>query len=84
MSRACAASSDIDLSSDDTSSSKEDENVMHKKDDFTGLCLMTNGGSLWNVSNSDSDVSEDLSFESLSIKVAEQENALCNQDKLIC
>jgi hypothetical protein len=33
---------------------------------------------------SDSDVSDDLSFESLSLRVAELENALCNQDKLIC
>jgi hypothetical protein len=31
-----------------------------------------------------SDVSEDLSFESLSLKIAELENALCNQDKLLC
>jgi hypothetical protein len=45
---------------------------------------MTKGGSSQNVSNSDSDVSEDLSFESLSLKVAELENALCNQDKLLC
>jgi hypothetical protein len=35
-----------------------------------------------NASNSDSDVSDDLSFESLSLRVAELENALCNQDKL--
>jgi hypothetical protein len=33
---------------------------------------------------SDSDVSDDLSFESLSLKVVELENALCNQDKLLC
>jgi hypothetical protein len=33
---------------------------------------------------SDSDVSDDLSFESLSLRVAELENALCNQDKLLC
>jgi regulator of replication initiation timing len=45
---------------------------------------MAKGGSSHNVSNSDSDVSEDLSFKSLSLKVAELENALCNQDKLIC
>jgi hypothetical protein len=31
----------------------------------------------------DSDVSDDLSFESLSSKVVELENALCNQDKLL-
>jgi hypothetical protein len=43
---------------------------------------MTKGGSSLNVS--DSNVSEDLSFESLSLKVGEFENALCNQDKLFC
>jgi hypothetical protein len=32
----------------------------------------------------DSDVSDDLSFESLSLRVAELENALCNQHKLLC
>jgi hypothetical protein len=32
----------------------------------------------------DSDVSDDLSFDSLSFKVMELENALCNQDKLLC
>jgi hypothetical protein len=32
----------------------------------------------------DSDVSDDLSFESLSSKVVELENALCNQGKLLC
>jgi hypothetical protein len=45
---------------------------------------MTKGGSSWNVSDSDSDVSEDLSFESLSLKVTKLENVLCNQDKLLC
>jgi hypothetical protein len=33
---------------------------------------------------SDFDVSDDLSFESLSLRIAELENALCNQDKLLC
>jgi hypothetical protein len=33
---------------------------------------------------SDSDISDDLSFESLSSKVVELENALCNKDKLLC
>jgi hypothetical protein len=33
---------------------------------------------------SDFDVSGDLSFESLSLRIAELENALCNQDKLLC
>jgi hypothetical protein len=32
----------------------------------------------------DSDVSNDLSPEDLSLRVAELENALCNQDKLLC
>jgi hypothetical protein len=31
--------------------------------------------------DSDSDVSDDLSFKSLSLRVTELENALCNQDK---
>jgi hypothetical protein len=46
------------------------------------LCLI--GKSLSNNSDSDSDVSNDVSFESLSSKVIELENALCNQDKLLC
>jgi hypothetical protein len=33
---------------------------------------------------SDSDVSEDISIESLSLRVVELENALCNQDKMLC
>jgi BRCT domain type II-containing protein len=37
-----------------------------------------------NDSNSDSNVNDDLSFESLSSKVVELENVLCNQDKLLC
>jgi hypothetical protein len=83
MSRACATLSDFDFSSNDSSSSEEDEKVKCKKGDFTGLCLITRGGSSWNVSDSDSDVSEDLSFECLSLKVVELENALCNKDKLL-
>jgi hypothetical protein len=63
MSRACAALSDFDFSSDDSSSSEEDEKPKSKKDDFTGLCLM--GKSSRNISDSDSDVSNDLSPESL-------------------
>jgi hypothetical protein len=42
------------------------------------------GKSLRNTSDSDSDVSDDLSFESLSLRIAELENGLCNQDKLLC
>jgi hypothetical protein len=42
------------------------------------------GKSSRHISNSDSDVSEDSSPESLSLRVVELENALCNQDKLLC
>jgi hypothetical protein len=60
MSRACAALSNFDFSSEDSSSSKEDVKVKRKQGDFTGLCLM--GKSSRNIS--DFDVSDDLSFES--------------------
>jgi hypothetical protein len=82
MSQACAVLSDLDLSIDDSSSSEEDEKVKCKSGDFTGLCLM--GKSLRHISDSDFDVSDDLSPKSLSLRVVELENALCNQDKLIC
>jgi hypothetical protein len=49
--------------------------------DFTDLCLM--GKSSRHISDSDSDVSDDSSPEGLSLRVAEPENALCNQDKLL-
>jgi hypothetical protein len=78
----CAVLSNFDFSSEDFSSSEEDEKPKCKKGDFTGICLM--GKSSRNVFDSDSDVSDDLSFESLSLKVVELENALCNQDKLLC
>ncbi len=54
MSRACAALSNFDFSSEDSSSLEEDEKVNHKKKegDFTGLCLMTKGGSSRNNSDS--------------------------------
>jgi hypothetical protein len=81
MSRACAALSDLDFSSDDSSSSEEDERPKHKTGDFTDLCLM--GKSSWHISDSDSDVSDDSSLEDLSLRVAEHKNALCNQDKLL-
>jgi hypothetical protein len=42
------------------------------------------GKSFRNISNSDSDVSDDLSPESLSLRVIKLENTLCNQDKLFC
>jgi hypothetical protein len=82
MSRACAAVSDLNFSSDDSSSSEEDERPKRKTSDFTGVCLM--GKSLRHISDSDSDVSDDSSPESLSSRVIELENALCNQDKLLC
>jgi hypothetical protein len=74
--------SDFDFSSEDSSSSKEDEKVKCNKDDFTSLCIM--GKSSRNASDSDSDVSDDISFECLSFSVAELENALCNKDMLLC
>jgi hypothetical protein len=40
MSRACATLSNLDFSSDNSSSSEEDEMPKRKTDDFTGLCLM--------------------------------------------
>jgi hypothetical protein len=82
MSRVCATISDLDFSSDDSSSSEEDEKVKHKPGDFTVLCLM--GKSSRNISDSDSDVSDDLSPGGLSLRVIELENAFCNQDKLLC
>jgi hypothetical protein len=42
------------------------------------------GMSSRNIPDSNSNVSDDLSFESLSLRVAELENILCNQDKLLC
>jgi hypothetical protein len=80
MSQACVALSDLDFSSDDSSSSEDDEKVKRKPGDFTGLCLM--GKSSRYIS--DSDVSDNLSPESLSLRVVELENALYNQDKLLC
>jgi hypothetical protein len=65
MSRACAVLSDLDISSDDSSSSEEDESPNHKTGDFTGLCLM--GKSSWHIFDSDSDVSDDSSPEGLSL-----------------
>jgi hypothetical protein len=76
----CAALSDLDFSSDDSSSSEEDEKPKRKTGDFFGLCLM--GKSLQHIS--DSDVSDDSSPESLSLRIVELENALCNQEKLLC
>jgi hypothetical protein len=76
MSQLCAALSDFDFSSDDSSSLEEDEKVKRKQGDFTDLCLM--GKSSRNIFDSDSDVSDDLSHESVSLRITELENALCN------
>jgi hypothetical protein len=80
MSRAYAALSDLDFSYDDSSSSEEDKKVKRKPGDFTGLSLM--GKSSWHIS--DSDVSDDLSPDGLSLRVVELENVICSQDKLLC
>jgi hypothetical protein len=82
MSRACAAFNDLNFSSDDSSSSEQDEKLKRKTGDFTSLCLM--GKSSRHISDSDSNVSDDSSPESLSFRVIKLENALCNQDKLLC
>jgi hypothetical protein len=74
--------SNFDFSSDDSSSSEEDEKVKRKQGDFIDLCLI--GKSLRSIPDSDSNVSDDLSFEDLSLRIAELENALYNQDKLLC
>jgi hypothetical protein len=42
------------------------------------------GKFLNNISNSNSDVSDDLSSESVSLRIIKLEKALCNQDKLLC
>jgi hypothetical protein len=75
--RSCAALSNFDFLSYDSSSSEEDEKVKCKQGDFTGLCLM--GKSSRNISDSNFNVSDDLSLDSISLKVVELENALCNQ-----
>jgi hypothetical protein len=41
------------------------------------------GKSSWHISDSDSNVSDDSSPEGLSLRVAELENDLCDQDKLL-
>jgi hypothetical protein len=41
------------------------------------------GKSSRHISDFDSDISDDASLEGLSLRVAEVENALCNQDKLL-
>jgi regulator of replication initiation timing len=61
---------------------EEDERPNHKTGDFTGLCFMRKSSRC--IFDSDSDVSDDSSPESLSSRVIELDNALCNQDKLLC
>jgi hypothetical protein len=73
---------DFDFSSDDSSCSEKDEKVKRNQGDFTGLCLM--GKSSRNISDSDSDVSDDQSPDSHSLRVVKLKNSLCNQDKLLC
>jgi hypothetical protein len=65
---------DFDFSSEDSSRSEDDEKLKRKPGDFTGLCLT--GKSSRNASNSDSNVSDDISFKSLSLKVTELVNVL--------
>jgi hypothetical protein len=67
MSRACAALSDFNFSDDDSFSSEEDEKVKSKQGDFTGVYLM--GKFSRSNPDSNSDVSDDLSFESLSLRI---------------
>jgi hypothetical protein len=75
--------SDINFSSEDSSSSEENEKVNYKKeDDFTRLCLITKGGSSRN--DSDSDVSDDLTYDGLSSKLHKLEDALCSQENFLC
>jgi hypothetical protein len=45
---------------------------------------LPHGKSSRHIFDSDSDVIDDLSPDGLSLRVIELENALCNQDKLIC
>jgi hypothetical protein len=66
MSQACAALRDLDFTSDDSSSSKEDEKAKCKPGDLTGLCLM--GKSSRHIFDSDSDVSDDRSLDGLSFE----------------
>jgi hypothetical protein len=82
MSLVCAALSHLDFSSDDSSISEEEDKVKCKSGDFTGLCLM--GKSSQHISDSNSDVTDDLFPEGLSLRVVELENALCDQDMLLC
>jgi hypothetical protein len=55
---------------------EEDEKVKNKAVDFTGLYFM--GKSSQHIFDFDSDISDDLFFESLFLKVVELENIICN------
>jgi hypothetical protein len=59
MSWACATLSDLNFSSNNSFSSGEDKKVKHKTGDFIGLYLMGKSSRL--ISDSDSDISDDLS-----------------------
>jgi hypothetical protein len=72
----CAALSDFDFYSDDSSSSEENEKGKRKQGDFTGLYLINKSSR--SILDSDSDGSDDLFFKSLSLRIAELENTLCN------
>jgi hypothetical protein len=72
ISQVCAALSDLDFFSDDSSNSEEDERPKPKTGDFIGLCLM--GKSSRHIS--DSDVSDDSSPEGLYLRVAKLENVM--------
>jgi hypothetical protein len=65
MFRACATLSNLDFSSNDSSSSEEDERPKRKTVNFTGICLM--GKASRHISDSNYDVSDDSSPESLSL-----------------
>jgi hypothetical protein len=86
MSQACATLSDFNFSSEHSLSLEEDEKVNYKKkeDDFIGLCLRAKGRSSQNNYDSDSDVSDDLTYNGVSSKEHKLEDALCSQDKLLC
>jgi hypothetical protein len=55
---------------------EEDEKVKHKAGDFTGIYFM--GKSSQHIFDFDSDISDDLFFESLFLRVVELENIICN------
>jgi hypothetical protein len=42
------------------------------------------GKSSRHISDSNSDVSDDLSLQGVSLRITELENAICDQDKMLC